>query len=177
MSGDADDPKDPRGDARSNVFLGAVLVGGTKSWPVRIRNLSVSGALIDGRDLPADGAKVRLQRGELSANGEIAWQRENYAGIRLDEAVSVADWVKPTGHAGQRRVDLVVAAVRNEAAIRVQPQPERTTDQPVTPESLSRELQQICETMADLPMSIELAEAVARIDAIANALLSLSRTR
>lgn len=175
MSGDADDSEVPRIDPRSNVFLGAVLYVGSKSWPVRIRNLSMTGALVDGRNLPAKGTTVRLQRGGLSADGKIAWQHQNHAGISFGDAVSIAEWVRPTFHAGQRKVDMVVAAIRNEVEAGAQPQPAKTGDQPVTPELLSRELQQICQIITGLPMSVELAEAVARIDAVANALVNLSR--
>jgi hypothetical protein len=175
VCGDAEDSQDPRIDPRSNVFLGAVLCAGIKSWPVRIRNLSSRGALVDGRDLPEEGARVRLQRGSLTANGDIAWQRGNHAGIRFDDALSVAEWVSPTGHSGQRRVDMVVAAVRNEVAADEEPQSSNVGDQLVTPELLSRELQQICQLITDLPMSVELAEAVSRIDAVASELLNLAR--
>jgi hypothetical protein len=171
-----DDSQNLRLDPRSNVFLGAVLYAGSKSCPVRIRNLSASGALIDGPNLPNDGAKVRLQRGSVCAVGEVAWKRENLAGIRFAEPISVPEWVKPAGHAGQRRVDMVVAAVRDDLTAGAKPESTMGAEDPPSLKLLSQELQQICQTVTDLPnISVELAEAVARIDAVAQALLTLSR--
>jgi hypothetical protein len=62
-----------RSELRSNLFLSAELVVGPAALPVRVRNLSPHGALVDGGSLPPAGASVRLVRGDLSAEGEIAW--------------------------------------------------------------------------------------------------------
>lgn len=171
-----DDSHNLRLDPRSNVFLGAVLYAGSKSCPVRIRNLSASGALLDGANLPNGGAKVRLQRGNVCAIGEVAWKRGNLAGIRFAQPILVPEWVKPTGHAGQRRVDMVVAAVRDDLTVGPKPESTMSAEDPPSLKLLSHELQQICQTVTDLPnISITLAEVVARIDAVAQALLRLSR--
>src|SRR5579864_5411375 len=96
---------DNRSEGRSNVFLTAALETGAGSAPVRIRNLSSVGALVDGTTLPPVGAKVRLLRGHLSASGEIVWQEKTNCGIRFDHAINVIDWVQRPGHSGQQRVE------------------------------------------------------------------------
>lgn len=176
MNGKADDVRDPRGDQRSNVFLGGILRSESTFCAVRIRNLSFKGALIDGPKLPAEGAAVHVQRGSLIAHGQIAWRRDTQAGIRFDEAISVADWVRPTGHAGQRRVDMVVAAVREDIATVTEYQASAEADDLDELQSFGSELHQICESLSELSsMSIELAEAIGRIESIAQALLKLRR--
>ncbi len=170
------DAGDPRGDLRSNVFLGATLRAGSKSHPIRIRNLSVNGALIDGSELPDEGANIVLQRGSLSAQGEIAWRRDSQAGVRFNEGVAVGEWVRPTGHAGQRRVDMVVAAVRENVATATERETSGASNCPEPLEMFGNELQRICEVITELPgMTVELAEAIARIESIAHALLEFDK--
>lgn len=117
------DPVDPnsdsgaqrRLDARSNIFVVAALASAGGSWPVRIRNMSRSGALIEGAVLPPEGTPLRLSRGSLSVTGEIVWRRENKAGVRFDSAVAVADWLPGGNRAtGQQRVDEIVYSVKAE---------------------------------------------------------------
>ncbi len=107
------DPAHQRADVRNNMFVRAVLYGDGGSAPVRIRNMSRSGALIESSDIPTEGLNVRLSRGSLSVRGHIAWRRDNRAGIRFDTTIEVSDWLprgsKPTG---QQRVDEMVHACR-----------------------------------------------------------------
>ncbi|MGI8704767.1 MAG: PilZ domain-containing protein [Sphingomicrobium sp.] len=120
MSLPADRAKGPdiRGDRRSNVFLAAVLSLAGSTFPVRIRNLSSTGALVDGRDLPDAGDAVRLQRGPYSVVGTIVWRDEHVCGLRFASAVPVQEWITcATGHSGQQRVDAMVASVRAGSAL------------------------------------------------------------
>lgn len=102
-----------RADLRSNMFVMAVLYGDGGSAPVRIRNMSRGGALIESAIISPETSQVRLSRGSLSVGGHIAWRRGNRAGIRFDAAVEVADWLprgnKPTE---QQRVDELIQACR-----------------------------------------------------------------
>ena len=113
-----------RSQSRANVFLSASMVVGTASLPVRVRNLSARGAFIDGGSLPPPGEAVRLVRGSLSADGEIAWAADGHAGVRFAGEIDVAEWVKRVGHVGQQRVDEAVVSIRrNEAPAPVRPLP------------------------------------------------------
>lgn len=102
-----------RADPRRNMFVAAALYHADGSMPVRLRNMSRGGALIEGEALPIEQSPIRLCRGSLSIAGHVAWQRDRRAGIRFDAAAEVADWL-PRGRplTGQERVDAIVHACR-----------------------------------------------------------------
>ena len=164
---------DNRTEGRSNVFLTAALETSAGSIPVRIRNLSSVGALIDGAAFPPAGQKVRLLRGPLKAEGEIVWQEKTNCGIRFDHAINVIDWVQRPGHSGQQRVDGIVAAIRNSDPVPRELQQVRESDQSLA--AISRALDEICERLARTPnMSIELGEELLRLDAIGQSLRKIA---
>ncbi|HEX3422268.1 MAG TPA: PilZ domain-containing protein [Sphingomicrobium sp.] len=167
---------DNRSEGRSNVFLAAALETDGGSVPVRIRNLSQVGALIDGTSLPSVGAKVSLLRGQLKAKGEIVWNEQSHCGIRFDHAIKVLDWVQRAGHSGQQRVDGIVAAIRNSKPVPRDLQETREGDE--TLRSISQALDEVCERIARAPnMSIELGEELLRLDAIAQSLRKIATGR
>ena len=167
---------DNRTEGRSNVFLTAALETGAGTTPVRIRNLSSVGALVDGAAFPPAGTKVRLLRGHLKADGEIVWQEKTNCGIRFDHAVTVIDWVQRPGHSGQQRVDGIVAAIRNSDPVPRDLQQVREADETLA--AISRALDQICERLARTPdMSIELGEELLRLDAIGQSLRKIATGR
>jgi hypothetical protein len=162
---------DYRAQGRSNVFLSAVLVAGSAPIAVRVRNLSVGGALLDGASIPPAGEKVRLLRGALTAHGEIAWRSDSQAGVCFTEDIKVAQWVERVGHPGQQRVDDAIAAMRRREPLQ--------TDggDPVLPSlgTISAELDTICERLAcSSPMSVELAEQLVKLDALARMLQQIA---
>jgi hypothetical protein len=164
-----------RSELRSNLFLSASLVAGPAALPVRVRNLSPHGALVDGGSLPPAGASVRLVRGDLSAEGEIAWQTGGQAGMRFAGEIDVSLWVKRTdhpgrqrvGHPGQQRVDNAIAALRTH-----EPTPRDANNaEPASLARISAELDEICERLAGSPaMTVELGEELMKLDALARAL-------
>ncbi len=101
--------------ARTNLFVMAAIFAGLGSEPVKVRNLSANGALIEGAVLPEPGTRVRLCRADLNVGGEIVWCRDGRAGLRFESSVAVADWL-PQGlaSAGQQRVDRVVQELKND---------------------------------------------------------------
>jgi len=161
--------KDPRADIRSNVFLSATLLAAGVTLPVRIRNISPTGVLLDGAGLPPQGSVIHLRRGSLSAGGEIAWQRDGLCGVRLDTAVVVNDWVRRTEHKGQARVDEMIALVRNSPNDRGGPAgPQQSAD---SLRSISADLTQSCERLANLPDVVATcSDEILRLDAIAQRL-------
>lgn len=104
-----------RRQPRTHLFVAATLHADASSSPVRIRNMSQSGALIEAPVLPEPGSAVTLRRGQLQARGSIAWRVDNRAGVRLEASVHVADWMARQGSVGQQRVDSLIAIVRNDA--------------------------------------------------------------
>lgn len=106
-----------RADMRSNMFVMATLYSDRGSAPVRIRNMSRGGALIESAVVPPEGSRVRLSRGSLSVRGEVVWRRDNRAGIRFDAALEVGNWL-PSGirPSHQQRVDEMIHACRSAPA-------------------------------------------------------------
>lgn len=96
----------------------ATLYAGSGSSPVKVRDLSSTGALIEGGVIPAPGTNVRLCRGSLNIMGEVVWCRGERAGLRFESSLSVAEWL-PGGRAlaPQQRVDEIVQQVKASGAI------------------------------------------------------------
>lgn len=104
-----------RVELRANMFVLATISSGSASGPVKIRNMSPSGALIEGAALPSVGARVELRRGGSSMGGAVVWSLDGKAGLRFDGRVDVAEWM-PGGHVGQQRVDSVIEQLKSGAA-------------------------------------------------------------
>ena len=163
--------KDPRADQRSHVFLMAVLRAGTMSCPVRVRNISIHGALLEGSGLPSERQMVALRRGSLCVSGQIAWIAGQHCGIRFSKPITVAEWVDRAGPIGQQRIDAAAADFRRSSSSELVPEYPATQRIPVELEELSVRLFQACERIAELPgMSVELAEELLKIEATAHAL-------
>lgn len=116
VDAEADFSEQQRCEPRSNIFVAAVLYHCDGSTPVRIRNMSRGGALIECAELSPEHSKVRLCRGCRVARGRIAWRRGNRAGIRFDGVVDVAAWL-PNGDRDkdQQRVDAIIDECRSAA--------------------------------------------------------------
>lgn len=102
---------------RKNLLLAATIESGALKAPVRIRNLSESGALLDGAALPATGAMLTLRRGEIEMGAMAMWSAGGRCGVRFDGAVAVEEWVAGkripgADRQGQARVDAIQSAIR-----------------------------------------------------------------
>jgi len=119
-------PSEHRLESRNNIFVMATVYAGGGSTPVRVRNISRSGALIEATDLPPAGTSIRLSRGSLEVMGNIMWVDVHKAGLRFATSVRVADWL-PQGKrgSGQQLVDEMVHQARLGPAART-PQPDRS---------------------------------------------------
>lgn len=58
------------------------------SLPVKLRNLSTEGALIEGDHLPVEGSEILFRKAELSLKGRIAWVETRRAGVAFAELLS-----------------------------------------------------------------------------------------
>jgi hypothetical protein len=149
----------------------AVLRAGTTSCPVRVRNISIYGALLEGNGLPSEKQIVALKRGSLSVSGQIAWIAGQHCGIRFSKPITVAEWVDRAGPVGQQRIDSAVADFRRSSTSGFSPECPATTIGPGELEELSVRLLRTCERIAELPgMSVELAEELLKVEAAAHAL-------
>jgi hypothetical protein len=140
---------DPRSNVRANVFLAATLIAAGNSRPVRIRNISSQGALLDGPALPPEGSIVHLRRGSLSVDGEVAWQMGDQCGLHFETDVVVTDWVRRIEHRGQEKVDRIIALLR--AAPAAQAHRAEGLKSNDSPESIASELQDCVQRLAGLP--------------------------
>ncbi len=110
-------PAPPERAPRRNLLLAATIDAPGLHAPVRIRNLSESGAMLEGAVFPDIGASLSLRRAELSIGASVVWRTGSRCGVRLDGVATVADWVagkpaEPGPGRNQHYVDRVQAAVR-----------------------------------------------------------------
>lgn len=70
-----------RKNRRSNVLMSASLELSGTSVPVKLRNLSAEGALVEGDKLPVEGASLLFRKGDLSIVGTVAWVKGRQAGV------------------------------------------------------------------------------------------------
>lgn len=101
-----------RSSPRSNMFLAAVLAAAGSPVPVKIRNMSITGALVEGATLPEARSQVRLIRGSLSVAAQVAWAAEGRCGLRFSSLVSIREWLAPPSNREQKRVDEAVRLVK-----------------------------------------------------------------
>src|SRR4051812_20135059 len=101
---------DSRGESRTSIYLAAVLYCDGISSAVKIRNISATGALLEGEGLPAAGALVQLIRGGLIAHGLVAWSDSGRCGLRFSGTIDVPHWRMI--NSDQQRVDEVVRLVK-----------------------------------------------------------------
>ena len=170
-----------RNDARSNMFVTATLYSDGGSSPVRVRNMSRGGALIESDILPPEQSRVRLSRGGLSVDGQIVWRRDNRAGIQFDAGVEVGNWL-PSGNrpSHQQRVDEMVKACRSAPAGNGEESPPPAAGQA---EAIRRlldlrdTLNAVAEELAgDTLVAMAHATALQKIDVAAQALDKLAST-
>lgn len=86
---------DTRDGARRNMFLAATLRRGSQVAPVKIRNMSASGALLDSPIVPEPNSSIELVRGKYVAHGRVVWSEPKRCGIRFNAQLSVNDWLAP----------------------------------------------------------------------------------
>jgi hypothetical protein len=80
-----------RKSRRSQVLLSATLEHGGGTQPVKLRNLSEEGALVESEKLPIEGTTVHFIRNDLNAAGRVVWVSGKYAGIAFSERLDPAE--------------------------------------------------------------------------------------
>ena len=116
-----------RRSARANVMLSAsILVAGLPA-KVRIRNISETGALLEGPVVPSKGAALILRRLEMQVAGTVVWSDRGRCGIRFDGTIAPRDWIgcpqpgASEAMAGQAGVDAVQEAIRSGLLVEAKP--------------------------------------------------------
>ena len=77
-----------RTEPRYSVLLTGQAISAIGSGPVIIRDLSLSGAQIEGGPLPPLGRLLILKKGALEASGRIAWREGNRAGLSFEQPLA-----------------------------------------------------------------------------------------
>ena len=95
------------------MFLVATIYFGGASSAVRVRNMSDTGALIEGASLPEAGATVILRRGALEASATAAWSRSGKAGLTFGGPVDLAEWLPTKEAKRQTQVDQIAFGLKN----------------------------------------------------------------
>jgi hypothetical protein len=103
---------DGRRQERTHLFVAAQLCFASGTCPVHIRNMSPSGALIEGASLPDQHEPATLRRGPLEAKVRVVWKAGRKAGVSFLSAVHVADWMSRTMPSHQAKVDDLVRGIR-----------------------------------------------------------------
>ena len=85
---DESSPTQNRKSRRSNVLMAASLELSGASLPVKLRNLSADGALVEGDKLPVEGASLLFRKGDLSMAGQVAWVKGRQAGINFAQKLN-----------------------------------------------------------------------------------------
>ena len=103
---------DARAAARSSIYLAAALYCDGASSSVRIRNISATGALVEGAAIPGSGALVQLVRGGLIVHALVAWSADGRCGLKFSGSVDPQAWRAAPTNTEQQRVDQVVRLVK-----------------------------------------------------------------
>lgn len=82
---------------RSRVMLAATVITPDRSVDVRIRNLSRTGALIEGDIALEAGTGIELLRGHNAVRADVAWARPGRCGVKFASPVVIEEWVGSVG--------------------------------------------------------------------------------
>src|SRR6218665_1391123 len=114
---------------RKNLLLAASLEAEGLKVQVRIRNLSESGAMLDGSALPRPGTVMTLRRTEIEVGARVVWQSDGRCGVAFDaSAITVEEWAsgKPSAiykaFSGRARAEAIREAVRGGVALPAEPE-------------------------------------------------------
>jgi len=131
---------------RKNLLLAATIEAGALKGPVRIRNLSESGAMLEGAALPDVGTAFMLRRLEIEIGGTVVWRESGRCGVAFDGKVSVAEWsagvphVPRPGIRGQARVDEIQSVLRSGGQLPIDAPSPASSTKPITPGELNRRI-------------------------------------
>jgi hypothetical protein len=140
-------------EPRRSLHLAASLYCDASCSTVKVRNMSASGALIEGGTVPHAGSLVQLVRGALIAHGLVAWSAEGQCGIRFSGRVNVEQWRATPTNGEQQRVDEVVRLVKAGAIpLPLPPLAEAPSDgrTPEAGEHVAGDLRRVAQLLDDL---------------------------
>lgn len=107
---------------RREIFLSAVLISPHRKTPVRIRNLSRTGAMIQGAPALNVTDPVRLLRGSIDLEAEVIWTTEKNCGLKFSTPIDLNIWSPALDRVAQNHVDRRFSLAERTAA-QVRPLP------------------------------------------------------
>lgn len=91
-----------RRSRRSPVFLAATVeVAGTPE-PVKLRNLSEEGVLVEGERLPLEGTTTFFKRNDLRVKGRVVWVHGRFAGVAFARSLKPEEVLRHVPQPRQR---------------------------------------------------------------------------
>ena len=142
-----------RSAARTNLFLTASLSSSGVGHPVKIRDLSATGARIETL-LPLEvGATVTLVRGGLSVQARVGWHAERFCGLSFASPVSMEDWMSNPVNL-QRQPRPLAVAVQGGVVIPVHQEAESAESVAEELRRVSRWLEAFGQTLASDPQVV-----------------------
>ena len=103
-----DKDESDRREPRYTLLLCVKLLTSRGLLAARLRDLSLSGALVEGVDLPPPGSGLFLVRGELEIAARVAWRRDGRAGLEFPVPLTEAQLLSEVNPS--RRAALQAAA-------------------------------------------------------------------
>lgn len=120
----------PPRDARTNTMLAATIQLGADRVDVFLRDLSSTGASMEGPRLPELGEDVTLERGSIRVDASVIWRQDRRCGIEFREPVVVAEMMRrigPGSSAQQARIDTAQRKIRAGTFVASPPAPSPAT--------------------------------------------------
>ena len=153
QNGSSQSGVESRAAARTNLFLAATVNLAGVEHPVKIRDLSATGARIETAFVPQVGADVALVRGRLSVQARVSWHAGRFCGLSFASPVSIENWmanpVKP-----ERQLRPPLAEVEGGVATPVRPKAERAESIAEELSRVSRWLEAFGQTLASDPQVV-----------------------
>jgi hypothetical protein len=84
------------------VLLAATIEVAGSPEPVKLRNLSEDGALIEGERLPLEGTTTFFQRNELRLKSRVIWVEGRYAGVAFARSLKPEEVLRNVPQPRQR---------------------------------------------------------------------------
>ncbi|MEO9131241.1 MAG: PilZ domain-containing protein [Sphingomonas sp.] len=131
---------------RKNLLLSATIEAGTLKGPVRMRNLSEAGAMLEGAALPDIGTTFTLRRLNTEIGGTVVWREAGRCGVVFDGKASVDAWsagvpqAPRLGVRGQARVDEIQSVLRSGGQLPIEMPSATSPTKPITPGELNRRI-------------------------------------
>lgn len=146
-------PHEFRRHERTHLFLGAVLYSNAGSCPVHVRDISPTGALIEGTIVPEVGEEMVLRRAKLEVSGMVAWKAGRKAGLAFKTVIFVAEWMLKQASAHQGRVDHIIQSIRSGGAVRPG-EPNGQSQPPFSMAEVELQLQALKGNLAELEQGL-----------------------